>query len=192
MSRRCRGVRCAEGLSCLGGRCVSEECLSGLEAACPEPECLSPADCDAMAECAEGACAGSVCLDTPVPGACEEGLVCDLRGWLRRRSRRGAERPPARSSERPLHREPSPTCPRRRPSSAAASFSMAPLGGGGGIPAAGRPELPVGGPLSLRLSLARARRADPGDRAHARDGASGRGRRAAGRRLSLASARLRA
>lgn len=75
ITRSCRDVVCGETESCLGGRCVTPECVRGDEPSCPEPECRASGDCtSAFADCVRPTCEAGVCL---YAGSCAEGSFCD-------------------------------------------------------------------------------------------------------------------
>lgn len=80
ITRSCAGVACGEGLSCIAGQCVPEECDPTRPLTCPsELFCVSGADCDgsALAPCATMECLDSVCLATANGEPCADGLYCN-------------------------------------------------------------------------------------------------------------------
>lgn len=62
MTRDCRNVDCPDGRSCLGGRCVDPECLTGEEPECPDPICELASECPAMDMCSAPICASGLCV----------------------------------------------------------------------------------------------------------------------------------
>lgn len=82
ITRDCRGVSCpgsgrVTDTECLGGRCVSPECIAGDPEACGPPECMAAGDCIAGADCIDPVCEQGVCLDLPRERACGAGEYCD-------------------------------------------------------------------------------------------------------------------
>ena len=79
----CVGVECpiegdsAELTECLGGRCVTLECVVEDPAACPEPECESDLTCTVGAACAVGACVNGVCFGRADDTLCRAMEYCD-------------------------------------------------------------------------------------------------------------------
>lgn len=78
ISRDCRGIECADvgDQSCLGGRCVDPECVTGLESSCPDVECRADSECAAMSPCVRPRCAETLCLYEPIAGACDADEYC--------------------------------------------------------------------------------------------------------------------
>lgn len=81
-SRDCRGVMCPrfEGdanISCLAGRCVNPDCVTGSEPTCPEANCMGDTDCDALSACAAARCQAGVCLYEPLDDICSADEFCD-------------------------------------------------------------------------------------------------------------------
>ncbi len=83
ITRNCQGVVCPEEASpasyteCLGGSCVSPECMHGDEEACGEPQCADPGDCVTPASCAAAVCDRGVCFARALLDGCPAGQYCD-------------------------------------------------------------------------------------------------------------------
>ncbi len=82
ISRDCSEAMCpGDGspgdISCLGGRCVDPECVTGFEEVCPDPECQGPSDCPSIAECAIPICSAGVCFSVGDDVACGIGQYCN-------------------------------------------------------------------------------------------------------------------
>lgn len=81
LSRDCRGVVCpgtGDGPAasiCLGGRCVTDDCLTG-GIGCPTPECTVDSDCPVPSACARTVCAEATCFDAPDQSRCAATEVC--------------------------------------------------------------------------------------------------------------------
>ncbi len=75
MTRDCANVDCPDSQSCLGGRCVDPECLTGDEPSCPEPACVASSDCPPMDACSNAICSSGVCAYVSA-GRCPDRTYC--------------------------------------------------------------------------------------------------------------------
>lgn len=84
LTRSCVGVECPlesgnpSAEACLGGQCVSPDCIDGTQEACEEftPECVSDDGCTVTASCQTAECSEGVCLLFAQDDACAEGEFC--------------------------------------------------------------------------------------------------------------------
>ncbi len=82
ITRDCREAMCPgdgspQSISCLGGRCVPPECVTGYEESCPPPECFDDSECAGGAACAVPDCDSAVCFLIPDHSRCDVGEYCD-------------------------------------------------------------------------------------------------------------------
>lgn len=77
VGRGCRDVTCDAPRSCLANRCLDPACLTGTEAACPEPACSTDAECPTAASCAEPRCRDGVCFAEGIDERCGPTQYCD-------------------------------------------------------------------------------------------------------------------
>ncbi len=82
ITRDCREAMCPgdgspRDVSCLGGRCVPPECVTGFEESCPPAECRMDTDCPLAAPCAVPRCDSAVCFLIPNHSLCDFGEYCD-------------------------------------------------------------------------------------------------------------------
>lgn len=76
MSRNCAGVMCAANETCIGGRCLPDDCIRGDEDGCV-PDCTSDEGCpDPPASCARGVCTFGSCL-VAESAECSAAEYCD-------------------------------------------------------------------------------------------------------------------
>ena len=98
LARGCRGVTCAEGLTCAGGECVDPGCVGD---ACVGV-CERDAQCSAAVECAVGRCVEGACLTQALDARCSAGQWCSPeRGCIALPGVGDAGTPP-RDAPRPL------------------------------------------------------------------------------------------
>jgi hypothetical protein len=71
LTRSCLGVSCAEGKSCLGGRCLEPACVDGSEPACNPRACEHDDDCVGADQCASARCRFGTCFVPSDPVMCE-------------------------------------------------------------------------------------------------------------------------
>ena len=76
IARTCVEFPCAPGLSCAGGRCVSTDCVTGLEPSCPGGACTAASDCSSVTSCARPLCAAGICLEEPDDSSCRSSELC--------------------------------------------------------------------------------------------------------------------
>jgi hypothetical protein len=83
LSRDCLGVSCPlagdspSAIACLGGMCVTEDCVDGTEPSCPPVSCADDGACSTTPTpaCARPVCFAGTCAAT---SACAEGFGCDF------------------------------------------------------------------------------------------------------------------
>ena len=100
VTRDCRGIACppaggdATASACVGGRCVSPDCVVEHPESCGVATCSADSDCPAMATCALPRCVAGACFLEPRIDRCAAGEYCSPELGCRARTVDAGPEPP--------------------------------------------------------------------------------------------------